>query len=260
SRRAAPLRHPLALLERPPLRRHALSGRVPSGSRRDHAVAMEGLNSCSNLLLKLRQEEIMPVPGYGVLIGGVSDRRLATPKKNHYEVRVEAAGESYRLAVNVQSGDGSEVLYRVDETFTHPMTAALAAMTDGHHTVASKPGGVALDFVRGNLGIKRADFVPLPLTLPGDDNDLNDKIDHYVMRAMSESGARVYAFGSFFKNPGVKDTYFDFKPGQGIHDIHFNQGNSAQFKNDDGIWQDGAMLFHFAKDNRWVAIFLGFQN
>lgn len=202
----------------------------------------------------------MPVPGYGVLIGGVSDRRLATPKKNHYEVRVEAAGESYRLAVNVQSGDGSEVLYRVDETFTHPLTTQLAAMVDGHHDVASTPGGVALDFVRGNLGIKRADFIPLPLTLPGDDNDLNDKMDHYVMRAMSESGARVYAFGSFFKNPGVKDTYFDFKPGQGIHDIHFNQGNSAQFRKDDGIWQDGAILFHFATDNRWVAVFLAFQN
>ena len=41
----------------------------------------------------------MPVPGYGVLIGGISDRRLATPKKNHYEVRVEAAGASYRLAI-----------------------------------------------------------------------------------------------------------------------------------------------------------------
>lgn len=201
----------------------------------------------------------MPVPSYGVLIGGVSDRRLATPKKNHYEVRVEAAGESYRLAVNVQSADGSEVLYRVDEAFMHPLTTPLVALGDGHHNLESKPGGAALDFVRGNLGIKRADFLPLPLSVPGEDNDLNDKIDHYVQRAMSDSAARVYAFGSFFKNPGVKDTYFGFKPTQGIHDIHFNQGNSGEFKKDNGIWQDGALLFHFPAENRWIAIFLGFQ-
>ena len=84
----------------------------------------------------------MPVPGYGVLIGGISDRRLATPKKNHYEVRVEAAGASYRLAVNVQSADGSEVLYHIDEAFMNPLTTPLAALGDGHHALPSKAGGV----------------------------------------------------------------------------------------------------------------------
>src|SRR6185369_986212 len=142
----------------------------------------------------------MPVPGYGVLIGSISDRRLATPKKNHYEVRVEAAGASYRLAVNVQSADGSEVLYHIDEAFMNPLTAQLAALGDGHHGVASQPGGVALDFVRGGLNLKRAEFVPLPLSEEGDDNDLNDKLDHYVQRVIAESDARVYAFGSFFKD------------------------------------------------------------
>lgn len=199
----------------------------------------------------------MPVPGYGVLIGSVSDRQLATPKKNHYEVRVEA-GASYRIAINVQSVDGSEVLYHMDEAFMHPLTTQLAALGDGHHSVASQAGGVALDFVRGNLNLKRADFVPLPMTEQGDDNDLNDKLDHYVQRAIAEQGARVFAYGSFFKD-NKKDPYFDFKPGQGIHDIHFNQGNSGSFAADNGPWQDGGLLFHFPKDDRWVAIFLAFQ-
>lgn len=200
----------------------------------------------------------MPVPGYGVLIGGISDRRLATPKKNHYEVRVEAAGASYRLAVNVQSADGSEVLYHIDEAFMNPLTTPLAALGDGHHAIPSKAGGVALDFVRGGLNLKRPDFVPLPLSEEGDDNDLNDKLDHYVQRVMSDSAARVYAFGSFFKD-NKPDDYFGFKPGQGIHDIHFNQGNSGSFAGDNGPWQDGALLFHFPAENRWVAIFLAFQ-
>ncbi|HJW95616.1 MAG TPA: DUF2278 family protein [Thermoanaerobaculia bacterium] len=200
----------------------------------------------------------MPVPGYGVLIGGVSDRQLATPKKNHYEVRVEAAGQSYRIAVNVQSVDKSEVLYHIDEAFMHPFTTQLAALPDGHHTVPSQAGGIAIDFVRGGLNLHRADFVPLPMTDQGDDNDLNDKIDHYVQRVMSESGARIYAYGSFFKD-NKKDPYFGFKPGQGIHDIHFNQGNSGNFAGDNGPWQDGALLFHIPSENRWVAIFLAFQ-
>jgi hypothetical protein len=43
----------------------------------------------------------MGIPAYGVLVGRVSVRQLATPKKNHYEVRVEAGGASFRIAVNV---------------------------------------------------------------------------------------------------------------------------------------------------------------
>jgi hypothetical protein len=79
-----------------------------------------------------------------------------------------------------------------------------------------------------------------------------------VQRVMSEADARVYAYGSFFKD-NKPDDYFGFKPGQGIHDIHFNQGNSGNFAGDNGPWQDGALLFHFPAENRWIAIFLAFQ-
>jgi uncharacterized protein YukJ len=200
----------------------------------------------------------MPVPGYGVLIGRASDRRLATPKKNHYEIRIEAAGASYRVAVNVQSVDGSEVLYHMDEALMKPELTGALPPNDGHFDLAAQAGGAALDFVR-NLGLHKSDFVPLPLAEAGDDNDLNDKLDHYVQRTMSDKAARVFAFGSFFKNPGKKDEYFGFKPAQGIHDVHFNQGNSGDFEKDNGEFQDGALLFHFPSEDRWVGIFLAFQ-
>ena len=201
----------------------------------------------------------MPIPSYSVLVGRASDRRLATPKKNHYEIRVEAAGEPYRIAFNVQSQDGSEVLFAVREPFTGAMRAQLAALEDGQHALASKPNGLALDFIRQSL-VTQEEMKPIPLTSPGTDNDLNDKLDHYVLRAMKESDARVYAFGSTFLNPGKKDEYFGFIPAQGIHDVHMNQGNAGQFKKDDGTFQDGALLFHFAKDDLWVAMFIAFQN
>jgi len=202
----------------------------------------------------------MPIPEYAVLVGRAVDRRFATTSSNHYEIRISAAGQSYRIAVNVQSADGSEVLYATRDHFEHAMLDPLALLADGHHPLPSQPGSLAVDFVR-NEHFTAADFVALPATQPGDDNDLNDRIDTLVERAISQSDARVYAFGSSFFNPGQKDKYFDFKPAQGIHDVHMNQGNDKSFQKDDGVFQDGMLLFHFPADgDRWAAIFLAFQS
>jgi len=201
----------------------------------------------------------MPIPKYAVLVGRAVDRRFATTKSNHYEIKISAAGQSYRIAVNVQSADGSEVLYAMRDPFAHPMLAQLTALADGHHPINSAAGGLAIDFVRTEH-LKPSDFVALPATTPGDDNDLNDRVDGFVERAISQKDARVYAFGSSFLDPGQKDQYFNFKPAQGIHDVHMNQGNSGSFAKDDGVFQDGALLFHFPAENRWIAVFLAFQS
>jgi hypothetical protein len=58
----------------------------------------------------------------------------------------------------------------------------------------------------------------------------------------------------------VPDKIFGFRPGNGVHDIHMNQGNSARFRDDDGVWQDGGLLFRFPGEDRWVATFLAFQS
>jgi uncharacterized protein YukJ len=200
----------------------------------------------------------MPIPKYSVLAGRASDRKFATTASNHYEIRIEAAGASYRIAVNVQSADGSEVLFAAKDPFAHPILTGLAALADGRYDVASQPAGLAIDFTRGAF-VTKDDMVSLPATSPGDDNDLNDKVDALVQRAISHADARVYAFGSFFKD-NVKDKYFGFKPGQGIHDVHMNQGNDSGHRGDDGIWSDGALLFHYPSENRWAAIFLAFRN
>lgn len=103
-------------------------------------------------------------------------------------------------------------------------------------------------------------MIPLPFEVPGADNDLNEKIDKYVQRAMSDELAHIYAFGERWGPEKIKDKIFGFLPGNGIHDIHMNQGNSGQFAKDNGVWQDGAMLIHFPSENRWVGIFLKFQS
>ena len=56
------------------------------------------------------------------------------------------------------------------------------------------------------------------------------------------------------------DKIFGFRPGNGVHDIHMNQGNSGRLSSDDGVWQDGGLLIHLPGESRWVGIFLAFQS
>lgn len=56
------------------------------------------------------------------------------------------------------------------------------------------------------------------------------------------------------------DKYFGFKPGRGIHDIHFNQGNPpGRFADQNGPWQDGGLILEFQRERQGVGIFLKFQ-
>jgi Uncharacterized conserved protein len=101
----------------------------------------------------------------------------------------------------------------------------------------------------------------LPANVPGPDNDLSDQVEHFVDRAIQESDAVVYAFGQRWGPEGTtKDKVFNFLPGNGVHDIHMNQGNVPPFLGDDGVWQDGGLLFQFPSTDQWVAVFLAFQS
>ena len=89
--------------------------------------------------------------------------------------------------------------------------------------------------------------------------------------AIQDEHATIYAFGERWgPEPGKADKHFGFLPGNGIHDIHMNQGNAARFRSDDGVWQDGALLLHFPAivdgegrevfPEQWVGVFLAFQS
>ncbi len=117
-----------------------------------------------------------------------------------------------------------------------------------------------MDYIRGNL-FDSGKIIPLAYDIPGPDNDLNEKISHFVERAMNDIDSVVYAFGERWgPEDNKKDKYFGFKPGNGIHDIHMNQGNTGSFVKDDGVWQDGGLLFYYPGQDQWVGIFLAFQS
>ena len=204
----------------------------------------------------------MPLKHYGVLKGSVIDaRREDDPDTPHYQVHVHAESTSYRVSVNVKSMlSPSELLFLVDDRFRHPLTTGLPDLPQGFQELQPEPDSLALDFIRGNL-FDRLRLRTLPHSLPGPDNDLSDRVEHYVARATREHDSEVYAFGERWGPEEEKpDKIFGFEPGNGVHDIHMNQGNDPQFAHDDGVRQDGALVFRFPTTDQWVAIFLAFQS
>jgi uncharacterized protein YukJ len=204
----------------------------------------------------------MPLRHYGVLAGRVVDSRAeGGHDAPHFQIRLRGGTADFRVAVNVLSQQSpSELLYIANETFDHPVLTGLPELPDGFSPLPSAPGHGAFDFIRGNL-FDRESMRPLPATAPGPDNDLADKLHHYVDRAQADPASRLYAFGERWgPERGQPDKVFGFSPGNGVHDIHMNQGNTGSFTRDDGVWQDGGLLLHFPAAKQWVAVFLAFQS
>ena len=205
----------------------------------------------------------MPLSTYGVLIGrpvsGMPERDDDTP---HYQVHIKATDEDFRIAVNVRSAveATSTLLFEVNEHFDHPLNDQLTGLPQGFHEIDPQAGGLAMDYVRGNL-LEKSDMSLLPHNVPGPDNDLNDKFDYFIAKSIHNADSLVYAFGEpWGPESNKKDKVFGFKPGRGIHNIHMNQGNIKKYENDNGVWQDGAILIHFPHENRCVAFLLAFQS
>jgi uncharacterized protein YukJ len=203
----------------------------------------------------------MPLNSYGVLKGKAVDRRFERGSDTpHYQIHVTAQGQHYRCAVNVESSDQSSLLFLADDHFAHPITAGLAQLGAGFHKLPSTVDSSALDYIRGNL-LDRRQMTVVPPDVSGPDNDLNDFIDHYVERAMADPNAEVYAFGQRWGPEAHQpDKIFHFQPGNGVHDMHMNQGNDPGHRGEDGVRQDGGLLLHFPGQSQWVAIFLAFQS
>ena len=204
----------------------------------------------------------MPLNAYGVLKGRAIARRLGSGSSPHYQIHVvDEKGVHFRIAINVRSQlTPSELMNHIKSHFIHPITTVVSSLPGGFSRLASNSASGALDLIRGNL-VQPGLMTPLPHDLPGPDNDLNEKLDQIVQRAMADEEALVYAFGERWgPEPNKADRYFGFIPGNGIHDVHMNQGNVGRFVADDGVWQDGGLLFQFPLQQQWTAVFLKFQS
>jgi uncharacterized protein YukJ len=199
----------------------------------------------------------MPIPNYSVLKGDPTAGQVSVGRSPHYQITVQAQGGPFTVAVNIQSVDGSEVLYVVDHAFEPPDPASLVALATGMTPLGSAPGGLALDFVRetvqGAPMVDKASMALLPTTFPAGHrhNDLHNEVVDLLNRAIADADGTLYAFGSAFADSGKVD---------GIHDIHMNQGNPRNNHGEDnGIWQDGALFVNLPAQKTWIAVFIAFQ-
>ncbi|MFN8444922.1 MAG: DUF2278 family protein [Caldilineaceae bacterium] len=212
----------------------------------------------------------MPLKNYAVLKGHVIAGSPARPGKDHYAVHVVDDDLDYRIAINVRSqakNFGPDLWFFLDEDFHHPMLEALKALPLGRKifdaTATSeerRASGVALDFIRMNL-FDRTKMKLFPGYLEGAHNDLNERIDDLISDMKGDEENLIYAFGEAWVNEKAKDKIFGFAPGNGVHDIHMNQGDlTGSYAQEDGVYQDGGLILYYAAQNRYVAYFTKFQS
>ena len=96
----------------------------------------------------------MPITNYSVLAGDPVGGKVVSGASAHYQITMNATKGPFTVAVNIQSVDGSEVLYAIEENFTPPDLAGLLALPMGMTALKSQPGGLALDFVRSQVNGK----------------------------------------------------------------------------------------------------------
>jgi uncharacterized protein YukJ len=211
----------------------------------------------------------MPIANYSVLAGRPTAGKVVSGASAHYQITMQATGGPFTVAVNIQSVDGSEVLYAIVEDFTPPDLAALTALPMGMTALKSEAGGLALDCVRSTVSavpmITKAQMTLLPELKPKTKGvsaeeqmiqmarakALENAVVTLLNMTIADKDGVIYAFGSAFSDKGKVD---------GIHDIHMNQGNPKNnHGGDNGVWQDGALLIHLPSKATWTAVFIAFQ-
>ncbi len=200
----------------------------------------------------------MPATRYSVLKGTPVSGSISPDSRPHYLLELNAAGARWQVAVNVESDTGlganAQVLYALQGNWTPPDAAALRALPPGITELAGVDADPAIDYLRsradGQSLVTRDSMTKLPL--PGPDASENAEnpvirfLDEYL--ASSAGSGTVYAFGS------------QYTSGNGIHDIHMNQGNpAADHGADNGIWQDGLLVLS-TEQAPWAALFIAFQD
>lgn len=202
---------------------------------------------------------------YGVLTGRAleiqAERNGASP---HVQVLVDGGGMRYRAALNVRSSHArpgsSDLPYTIDRDLRHPPAAAVRDLPDGFIELANERGGIAIDYQRGGLFDRRG-MRRIPPHLPGPDNDLADELEALATATMADHRARLRVFGHRW-GPERNEPHaiFGFLPGNGIHNVHMNQGSRGHHVRDTCASGNGALLVDLPGHGRVAAVYLAFQS
>ncbi|KAL4860501.1 hypothetical protein BDV12DRAFT_181488 [Aspergillus spectabilis] len=198
----------------------------------------------------------MPLDNYGVWKAhpvGYHVERRGTRKPHLILYYRDNGGDNLECAINIKSGDRQEsrLVYWVDEEISdRRLTERLAHLRTGYHALddvePESPDDIRLDYIRRNLFNSSTGRV-LPHDIPGPNNDIIDVLEPRIKAAIDQ-GATVHIFGERYDSR------------DGIHNVHMNQGNIAMYSGDDGVFQDGGLVFYFPESHKCLGVFLAFAS
>jgi uncharacterized protein YukJ len=211
-----------------------------------------------------RQEFTMTLKRYGLLVGHPTAQTLDDDNDPHIEVLLDVADVQNRAAINVRSNIAPHaLLYQRISGFQHnDLTQRLDSIAPGRYEIEPRSDStlldLTLDYVRGGF-VQHDNMKIAPFRVDGPSNDLLEYLQPLVKEAINNPGYRFYIFGELWGPETKADEYFNFTPGNGIHNIHMNQGSVGQYASTNGANQDGAVFIRHP-DGSFDAIFFAFQS
>jgi uncharacterized protein YukJ len=170
----------------------------------------------------------------------------------HFNLLVD--GSNWDVAVNVGTSDADDLLkYKLAFDFRHSVIQTLAAAETGSHDLTGQAALPALDFLRSDLLANTGKWRDSDVMDGSETAEPSASLQRLLSRAHQEN-FDVYIFGRYYSE------------GNGIHDVHLNQGSSKSFihrPDDDSndhndIWQDGAVMVDIGEPE-WAAYFSAFN-
>lgn len=172
----------------------------------------------------------------------------------HLHCNLDVDGDKWDVAINVGTSDADDLLkYKLVFDFRHPLIQTLAAAEPGSHELTDRHGLPALDFMRSDLLQSTGKWRDSDVMDGSDDSEPALSLKRLLSRA-HQNNLDVYIFGRFFDQ------------GDGLHDVHMNQGSTKQFIHRPGddsndhndVWQDGAVIVDVGAPE-WAAYFSAFN-
>jgi hypothetical protein len=216
----------------------------------------------------------MALGNYGVVIGAFDHFTRDDPNNfgqyfhGHIFVRVPAPGGGtmlFECACDVNTPTGVIEYFHIPRLDPDKFLV-VPGLADGHHFLPTlqdnmAPTSGALDYIRnplislpmGCLAIWY--FILNGLTHENNQvwvvNNGTDALDLLQALVTAEDIVKVYVFGERYDNA-------EQNPPQGMHNIHYNQGDPpGKHQGDDGIWQDGGVILKHA-DGHYEGFFVKF--
>ena len=201
--------------------------------------------------------------GYGVVIGTKHDYYRDPPdnfgRYYHGNLVVHAPLGNYHCAIDVDPKSMPDGIQWRIVTLRPADVAALKALPDGWHALASTPASGALDYPRSPVL-----HPPIMIYTVRYDSCLSRLLGWIRWNPAWNSGTGFQALTDLegILNQGVRFYVFGepFDTGLGVHNVHQNQGDPVGGGHDaeNAIWQDGATIAETA-DGRFFAFLIKFK-